>query len=190
MEYKHLNTDEITHNILFLDFDGVCNSYECGSYVTSNSKTYGIDEKIMPRLKEICVKGNAKIVISSNWRRYGENDSIMVDREIFKNPLPKLEKFVGEDIDRLGYKRIETIDGRVTFEGDISVYRCSYGIVECVGKIIFADEKPLCQRVNVDLFGQILVQIFHDLQPPPVFRHAGAGEIGGTVFHAAAQFHQ
>lgn len=26
-----------------------------------------------------------------------------------------LEKFVGEDIDRLGYKRIETIDGRVTF---------------------------------------------------------------------------
>lgn len=31
-----------------------------------------------------------------------------------------LEKFVGEDIDKLGYKRIETIDGRVTFEGDIS----------------------------------------------------------------------
>ncbi len=31
-----------------------------------------------------------------------------------------LEKFVGEDIDALGYKRIETIDGRVTFEGDIS----------------------------------------------------------------------
>jgi putative N6-adenine-specific DNA methylase len=37
-----------------------------------------------------------------------------------------LEKFVGEDIDRLGYKRIETIDGRVTFEGDISaVARCN-----------------------------------------------------------------
>ncbi len=31
-----------------------------------------------------------------------------------------LEKFVGEDIDALGYKRIETMDGRVTFEGDIS----------------------------------------------------------------------
>ena len=31
-----------------------------------------------------------------------------------------LEKFVGEDIDSLGYKRIETIDGRVTFEGDLS----------------------------------------------------------------------
>ena len=31
-----------------------------------------------------------------------------------------LEKFLGEEIDALGYKRIDTMDGRVTFEGDIS----------------------------------------------------------------------
>ena len=31
-----------------------------------------------------------------------------------------LEKFLGEEIDALGCRRIETIDGRVTFEGDIS----------------------------------------------------------------------
>ncbi|MBE6639041.1 MAG: class I SAM-dependent RNA methyltransferase [Ruminococcaceae bacterium] len=31
-----------------------------------------------------------------------------------------LEKFVGEEIDALGYKRLSTIDGRVTFEGPIS----------------------------------------------------------------------
>lgn len=37
-----------------------------------------------------------------------------------------LEKFVGEEIDALGYKRIETIDGRVTFEGDINaIARCN-----------------------------------------------------------------
>ncbi|MBE6648403.1 MAG: class I SAM-dependent RNA methyltransferase [Ruminococcaceae bacterium] len=37
-----------------------------------------------------------------------------------------LEKFVGEDVDKLGYKRIDTMDGRVTFEGDISaVARCN-----------------------------------------------------------------
>ena len=29
-----------------------------------------------------------------------------------------LEKLLGNEIDALGYKRIETIDGRVTFEGD------------------------------------------------------------------------
>lgn len=37
-----------------------------------------------------------------------------------------LEKFVGEEIDALGYKRIATIDGRVLFEGDISaIARCN-----------------------------------------------------------------
>ena len=39
-----------------------------------------------------------------------------------------LEKFVGEEIDALGYKRIDTIDGRVTFEGDMTVFaRCNIG---------------------------------------------------------------
>ena len=30
-----------------------------------------------------------------------------------------LERFVGEEIDALGYKRLDTSDGRVTFEGGI-----------------------------------------------------------------------
>ncbi len=37
-----------------------------------------------------------------------------------------LEKFVGEEIEALGYRRLSTIDGRVTFEGDISaIPRCN-----------------------------------------------------------------
>lgn len=37
-----------------------------------------------------------------------------------------LEKFVADDIDSLGYERIETIDGRVTFKGDINaIPRCN-----------------------------------------------------------------
>ncbi len=37
-----------------------------------------------------------------------------------------LEKFVGETVDKLGYKRLDTIDGRVYFEGDVSaVARCN-----------------------------------------------------------------
>ncbi|MBQ2117938.1 MAG: class I SAM-dependent RNA methyltransferase, partial [Clostridia bacterium] len=31
-----------------------------------------------------------------------------------------LEKYLGEEIDALGCKRVETMDGRVTFEGDLS----------------------------------------------------------------------
>lgn len=37
-----------------------------------------------------------------------------------------LEKFVGQQIDELGYKRIETLDGRVVFEGDkTAAARCN-----------------------------------------------------------------
>jgi len=43
-----------------------------------------------------------------------------------------LEKLVGEEIDELGYKRIETIDGRVTFEGDITAFaRCNINFRFC-----------------------------------------------------------
>ncbi len=40
-----------------------------------------------------------------------------------------LEKFLGEEIDALGYKRLDTMDGRVTFEGDASaVARCNINL--------------------------------------------------------------
>ena len=40
-----------------------------------------------------------------------------------------LERLLGEEIDALGYKRIETIDGRVTFKGDANaVARCNIGM--------------------------------------------------------------
>lgn len=52
-----------------------------------------------------------------------------------------LEKFVGETIDTLGYKRLETIEGRVYFEGDISaVARCNINF-RCAEKLfIILDE--------------------------------------------------
>ena len=37
-----------------------------------------------------------------------------------------LEHFLGEEIDRLGYRRTETIDGRVSFVGDErAIARCN-----------------------------------------------------------------
>lgn len=52
-----------------------------------------------------------------------------------------LEKFVGETIDALGYKRLETIEGRVYFEGDESaVARCNINF-RCAEKLfIILDE--------------------------------------------------
>ena len=40
--------------------------------------------------------------------------------ELVATCLFGLEKFVGEEIDALGYERVETIDGRVTFRGPLS----------------------------------------------------------------------
>ncbi len=52
-----------------------------------------------------------------------------------------LEKFVGETIDRLGYKRLDTIDGRVYFEADESAaarcnvqFRCAEKLYIVVGE--------------------------------------------------------
>ncbi len=52
-----------------------------------------------------------------------------------------LEKFVGETVDRLGYKRTRTIEGRVYFEGDVSaVARCNINF-RCAEKLfIILDE--------------------------------------------------
>ncbi len=51
----------------------------------------------------------------------------MADRLTFvATCLFGLEKLLGEEIDALGYHRIETIDGRITFEGDpAAVARCN-----------------------------------------------------------------
>ncbi len=52
-----------------------------------------------------------------------------------------LERFVGETVDKLGYKRLETIEGRVYFEGDESaVARCNINF-RCAEKLfIIVDE--------------------------------------------------
>ena len=40
--------------------------------------------------------------------------------ELVATCLFGLEKFLGEEIDALGYQRLSTIDGRVTFRGPVS----------------------------------------------------------------------
>ncbi len=61
-----------------------------------------------------------------------------------------LEGMLGEEIDALGYKRIETIDGRVTFEGHVSA------VAECNINLRFAE------RVFI-LMGKFKAFSFNDL---------------------------
>lgn len=87
------------NNILFLDFDGVCNSFETGSYLTHEPSEYGPDPKIIKRVREICKDGNARIIISSNWRRFDKDGTYVFDGIRYKNPLGGLYSMIGDLID-------------------------------------------------------------------------------------------
>jgi hypothetical protein len=87
-------------NLIFLDFDGVCNSFDYGSYLNHKNTKYGYDEKIIKRLRHICKYGNARIVISSNWRRFPLDGSYTFtyndEKVTCHNPLPKLCDALGD----------------------------------------------------------------------------------------------
>jgi len=90
-----METEKNCGNIIFLDFDGVCNSFERGSYLTHEPKDYGADMRIIERVGEICKKCSANIVVSSNWRRYGPDDVFVYRDMDYKNPLENIYKNLG-----------------------------------------------------------------------------------------------
>lgn len=81
---------ENTSNLIFLDFDGVCNTYKDGSYITNPPELYGYSKPIINKLKNICEKTNSKIIISSNWRRWEKDGKWPYRGYYFQNPLPRL----------------------------------------------------------------------------------------------------
>lgn len=83
--------------ILFLDFDGVLTSYDEGSYV-SNPFAYGPSLTICKKVIKLCDETKAKIIISSNWRRFELDDSYSINNITIKNPLPKLYDILGKYI--------------------------------------------------------------------------------------------
>lgn len=86
-------------NLLFLDFDGVCNSWSCGSHVTHKPDEYGSDPSIVRRIGEICSRCNARIILSSNWRRFPADGVWRYRERDYVNPLPSLYRQLGHLID-------------------------------------------------------------------------------------------
>ena len=98
---EEIMTDFKGKKICFVDFDGVLTSQHeiPGSYVNFLSE-YGISPSCFDRLEEICIRTNAIVVVSSNWRRFDDDgrwshctfDGI----HAFKNQLPKLKEMLGK----------------------------------------------------------------------------------------------
>lgn len=84
-------------NIVFLDVDGVCNSFGHGSYATAkNENDYGLDDEVVKKIIAFCKETDSGVVISSNWRRFPENGTWKYKDIACRNPLPRLRELLGE----------------------------------------------------------------------------------------------
>ena len=85
-------------NYIFLDIDGVLTSTleTPGSYINHSPAEYGISASCIERLIKLADACNAKVVISSNWRRFPDDGVWVHSKEKqLKNPLPGLKKKLG-----------------------------------------------------------------------------------------------
>lgn len=109
-------------NIVFLDVDGelTYSDYE-------NEETANIDVEKVKLLKEICDKGNAKVVISSSWRGYGDYTS-----KIYNVLLQILSDYHIEVIDKTPYiptefkEEVSSLISQTTLE-DLPEFHAKYG---------------------------------------------------------------
>ena len=74
--------------------------------------------------------------------------------------------------------------------GQVGMHRHAGFPVKQAHHVKFADEKPLCQAVDVQILRKVSIQILHDFQYPVIFRHTGTGQRGAVVMDAPAQFYQ
>ena len=89
--------------IAMLDFDGVVTNYyeEIGSYVTYEPAFYGPSPSCVQRLRNLCEETGARILISSNWRKFDEDGKCSFwthpkYQRTVQNPLPKLKEQIGD----------------------------------------------------------------------------------------------
>ena len=86
--------------VIFLDIDGVLNSFQTFreiyyEYKKTGIRRVAIDEEKVKLLKEIVDKTNAKLVLSSSWRIWVKkvNNKIVTDNKNFQKMLEILAKY-------------------------------------------------------------------------------------------------
>lgn len=92
-----MKDDIQNQRIVFLDIDGCLTSIEDGSsFLLMNPETYRISESRLELFLDFLEKADAKVVISSNWRRFPDDGYWVASKTIrFKNHLPELRSIIG-----------------------------------------------------------------------------------------------
>ena len=84
---------------LFLDFDGVCNRVGDGSYMSyAETGRYGLSTYCCTQIRRICEETGAKIIISSNWRKFDDDGYWIYNGVKFNNPIRQIDGILGEFI--------------------------------------------------------------------------------------------
>ena len=85
--------------LIFLDFDGVCTSTleTPGSYLNHTLEEYGPSASCISRLIKLCDDTGAKVIISSNWRKFEDDGKWSFNGTAVQNPLPALKKLLGDN---------------------------------------------------------------------------------------------
>jgi hypothetical protein len=75
--------------VIFLDVDGVLN---CTKTERGWGKMRFVDTRKMLRVREICDRTGAKVVISSSWREGAREDALAVDKMQWQSLIAEFDK--------------------------------------------------------------------------------------------------
>jgi hypothetical protein len=94
-----------SHLILFIDIDGVLNSFESKTsyhYKDNYNNGNNLDKECLKQLFRIIKETGCQVIISSNWRRHTHNNKcrFMSNDSIYYSPLPRLLTIIER---KLGY---------------------------------------------------------------------------------------
>lgn len=78
--------------VIFLDIDGCLTSEKKGTYFNLDPAKYHPSKTVMKQIMKLCDETGAKVVLSSNWRKF-DFDGHWINRYgIYKNPIGEVKK--------------------------------------------------------------------------------------------------
>lgn len=86
--------------LIFTDFDGVLTDKDHGYMTARDPEKYHHVKELAERLKDLARRTGAKIVVASNWRKRGPEESVEFEKALpgkkFRNPVPALLEDLGD----------------------------------------------------------------------------------------------
>ena len=82
--------------LIFIDIDGVLNNISDGTaYFNYDPASYGLSKTNMSMLRKILKATDAKLVLSTSWRKHPYDYSYMYDGKYYRSPLKKFITSIG-----------------------------------------------------------------------------------------------